>query len=192
MKMMKIIHWIGCTAFSEKAIGSKVVLTHIFDGFLRKAIHNHDKEKDDTPGQHYVMLPNDALEAVSSGVAPRSENEEDFVHRMHRGRMTSMMKRDLAAPVESLGVLVFTTEAFLADPDVEEEEDARIRESGATHVIVAVHANAGPKPASYTPYRLVHNLAGGNNDVAAWDMDKVHNVAKETLEFDDAWCVVAD
>jgi hypothetical protein len=56
---------------------------------------------------------------------------------------------------------------------------------------VAVLAFAGPK-APLTPYRLVHNLAGGNNEVEAWTKEDILTKAKESLAYWNEWVVVAD
>lgn len=113
--------------------------------------------------------------------------------RVHRGQPSLFLRREFAAPVEGLACVVYTRAAYLADPDTrnEPEETARIEASDCTHVIIAVLAFAGPR-APLTPYRLVHNLAGGNNEVGAWTKEDILTRAKESLDYWNEWCVVAD
>ena len=58
-------------------------------------------------------------------------------------------------------------------------------------MLVAVLAFAGPK-APLSPYRLVHNLAGGNNEAAQWTADEIRAKALESKVYYDEWCTVAD
>ena len=93
--------------------------------------------------------------------------------------------------------IVYTVAAYLADPQVYGSERTQIEAGGATHVIVAVLANAGPKPPAYSPGRLVENLAGGNNDAAKWvaakwDADTIREHAKAASAYSSEWSVVAD
>lgn len=101
--------------------------------------------------------------------------------------------RKLAAPVDSCNLIVYTRQAYLADPDVQKdgEELRRIQDSDCTHVLVAVLASAGPKP-PLTPFRFVHNLAGGNNEAKGWTADEIRSQAEVILAYDKVWCVVAD
>lgn len=178
-----------CSAFQDKTIGTKVVLDHVFFGFLSEAVGNHDTSKDRAPGQHFIVLPPESFETVSGGVGPRTDKEEDFCVRVHRGRASAYLYRDRAAPVESLAVVVYTREAYNSDPDV--EKDGRKVGDEFSHVVVAVLAGAGPEPA-LSPYRLVHNLAGGNNEVKDWTLEDIVSKAQASKSYDDAWCVVAD
>ena len=130
---------------------------------------------------------------MSAGVGLRAEGgPEDYVLREWRGEVKAFLKRKFAAPVESLSVVVYTVAAYLADPQVDQSEREDIRNGGATHVIVAVLANAGPKPPAYSPGRLVANLAGGNKDALAWDADTIREKASEAQAYADEWSVVAD
>lgn len=191
---MKIERASIVTAFSAVTIGSKVLLEHIFEGFLREAIYAHDCAKDRVAGQHFIVLPELAHQTVSAGVGPRSNNPEDYILRMYRGKVEAFLKRSKAAPVDSLAVIVYTAGAYLEDPDVlkDQAEMWRINESRCSHVIVAVLANAGPKPPAFSPYRLVHNLAGGNNEASDWTLDDIRRKAKDALDYDNHWVVVAD
>ncbi|OGZ33046.1 MAG: hypothetical protein A2174_01840 [Candidatus Portnoybacteria bacterium RBG_13_41_18] len=136
-------------------------------------------------------MPSESFFTVSAGVGVRSTTPEDYILREYRGQVDLYLQRWLAAPVESLAVIVYTTEAYLSDPDVKSEEAARIQQSGATHVLVAVLASAGPK-APLSPKRFVHNLAGGNKEAVQWTADEIRHKAAEVKAYHDKWCVVAD
>jgi len=181
------------TAFDSKAIGSKVTSPKSFLAALEQALAEHDQSKARVPGQFFVTLPKIAHQFVSSGVGERTLNPDDYVVRVHRGQANLYLKRTKAAPVESLAVVVYTKEAYLNDPDVknEPEEIKRIQASEAEYVIVAVLSSSGPK-AELTPYRFVHNLAGGNNEALDWTADEIRTKAEEIKAYHDKWCVVAD
>lgn len=92
-------------------------------------------------------------------------------------------------------VVVYTREAYLADPDLQQpeeaEERARIEASDATHVIVAVLAFAGPK-SPLPPNTFLHNLAGGNHEALSWTADEIRSTAQQVKAYWNEWCVVAD
>lgn len=181
-----------CTAFGRETIGTKVLRFEPFFTLLGAALEQHDPSRDRVPGQHYIVLSSEATKHVSAGVGRRSNNMNAYVLRAHRGRVSAYLKRFLAEPVESVAVIVYTREAYLADPDVvaNPTEAARIV-SDVTHVIVAVLASAGP-PSPLTPFRFVANLAGGNNEALAWTADQIRAKAVEVVAYADDWDVVAD
>lgn len=180
-----------CTAFDGNTIGSKVVDVPGFLAALDVATASYDSSKDDIPGQHRVILPEAVYPMVTSGVGRRAgRNPEDFVVREHRGRCDAYLLREFAEPTTGIMVVLDTLDAYMADPDVTPEEVATIQ-PGTTHVIVAVLAFAGPEQ-TYSPYRFVHNLAGGNNEALAWKADEIRSKAILVKSYDDAWCVVAD
>jgi len=190
---MKIINATIVTAFSESAIGTKIVNPSGFRAHLADAIGSTDFAAQRVPGQAFLTLPEAAYKTVSAGVGRRTLNPSDYVCREYRGRVGAFLKREHAAPVEGLAAVVYTVEAYLADPDVagDESEVARVRESGATHVLVAPLAFAGPK-APYPAWTLLHNLAGGNKEALVWSADEIRAKAKETEEYWSEWAVVAD
>lgn len=159
-----------CSAFKDQTIGSKVLKEsqESFLNVLKKAIHEHDNSKDRAPGQHFIVLTDRILVNgqyhVSAGDGPKSDNPEDYVVRHHREGPKMFLKREKAGDVQFLACVVYTREAYLADPDVTKEEAENLGD--ATHVIVAVIASSGPA-APVTPFRFVHNLAGGNNEYKA-------------------------
>lgn len=190
---MKIINANIVTAFSENAIGTKVVDPSGFRAHLADAVGSTDFEAQRVPGQAFLTLPEAAFKTVSAGVGKRTTNPEDFVTRLYRGRVGAFLKREHAAPVEGVASVVYIVEAYLADPDVasDESEVKRVQETGATHVLVAPLAFAGPK-APYPAWTLVHNLAGGNKEALLWSADEIRAKAKETEDYWSEWCVVAD
>lgn len=181
------------SAMAERTVGTKVLDREGFIAVLSEAVESHDFTADRVLGQGYIPLPETAFELVSAGVGRRSADVEDYILAEHRGRVNVYLRRDKAAQVESLACIVYTREAYLADPEVREdaEEFERITRSDASHVLVAVLASAGPR-APLTPHRLLSNLAGGNREAEVWTVDEIRAKAKEVLAYDDEWVVVAD
>jgi hypothetical protein len=190
---LKIINANIVTAFNEKDIGTKVVNASGFRAHLADAVGSCDFESQRVPGQAFLTLPEAAYKTVSAGVGKRTLNEEDFVCRDYRGKVGAFLKRAHAAPVEGLAAVVYTTAAYLSDPDIagDVEEVKRVEESGATHVLVAPLAFAGPK-APYPAWTLIHNLAGGNKEALEWSADEIRAKAAETEAYWSEWAVVAD
>ncbi|MFC1598536.1 hypothetical protein ACFL2U_00795 [Patescibacteria group bacterium] len=181
------------TAFDNKTIGSKVTAPRSFLAALEQSLEEYDQSQARVPGQFFITLPEIAHTSVSAGVGERILNPDDYVIREHRGQVNLYLKRTKAAPVESLAVVVYTKEAYLNDPDVqnEPEEAKRITASDAEYVIVAVLASSGPQ-AALTPHRFVHNLAGGNKEALVWTADEIRAKAEEIKDYHEKWCVVAD
>lgn len=190
---MKIINADIVTAFDANAIGTKVTDPAGFRAHLADAVGSTDFAGQRVPGQAFLMLPAAAQASVSAGVGRASTDPNAYVTRLFRGKVGAFLKREHAAPVEGLAAVVYTTDAYLSDPDVSGNagESARVRESGATHVLVAVLAFAGPK-APLPVGTLVHNLAGGNHEAALWSADEIRAKAKESEDYWSEWSVVAD
>jgi len=182
------------TAFDEKTIGAKVVDKVNFDTVLKTAIRLHNWDGERVPGQAKIELDSAAYRFVSCGVGNRMREESAYVIRTHRGRVDCYLKREFAAPVRGLSVIVYTLEGYLDDPDVrnDEAEKAHIAGLCPTHVLVAVLAVASPGYVS--PYRFVANLAGGNKSYMPGNITvaELNALAKNVMEYDDNWCVVSD
>ena len=178
------------TAFSAQTIGSKVTDHRRFIEVAWRAILAYDFEAQTIPGQGFLMCP-DAIPFVSAGVGPRSSDASHYVCREHRGVVSAYLRREHAAEVTGCALVAYTKAAYLADPDVTAEETARIERLGATHVLVAVLAFAGPK-SPLSPYRLAWNLAGGNREALVWTADEIRAKAKESIDYDNNWSPVAD
>jgi hypothetical protein len=197
MEHIKIMTSCVCSAFEDEAIGSRVTDPDDFIFHVYEALKTHDPSQDSTEGQHILAmsLNADAMRTVSAGVGLRSDNPEDYVLRNHRGRVAAFLKRDLALHTIGLNVVVYTVEAYLKDPDIKnhQAEQERVVTHGATHVIVSVRAEAGPK-SPLTPFRFVHNLAGGNLDFSEekLSVSGLIKMAEEIIKYTDEWSIVAD
>lgn len=180
-------------AFKVKCVGTRVTDGFSFTAHLRAAVAKFDFTAQTTPGQGFVVLSPSACAYVSAGVGRHRNDPNAYVLRSWRGTVGAYLKREFAEPVESVAAVVYTVDAYLADPDVaaDEFEVGRIKASEATHVIVAVLASAGPR-APLSPGRLVSNLAGGNKDALSWDADTIRAKARESAEYAREWAVVAD
>ena len=197
-----------CTALQKQTIGSKIVDWAAFHNFLVQAIADHDVSQDRVPGQHFIVMPN-ARHTVSAGDGRKTDDPDDYVIRSHREGPKMFLKRKRAGEVQFLACVVYTKEAYLSDPDVTAAEAERIEHSGATHILVAVIASSGPE-SPVTPYRFVHNLAGGNKEYQcpAWDLDNqdssevidilvnhiefLEDKAQAVRDYWNKWSVVAD
>ena len=180
------------TALESTAIGTRVTAHDEFLAVLRQAVAEHDFSSDPVPGQGFLMIEA-AVPFVSAGVGQRTANPSDYLVRCHRGRVDAYLDRSHAAQVTGCAAIVYTRDAYLADPDVQEDlpERSRVVSAEATHILVAVLAFAGPK-SPYSPYRFVANLAGSNREALLWDAETIRAKAKEVQAYDDEWCVVAD
>ena len=192
----------GYTARSafEGGVGSRVLFPDMFRGALSKAVDAFDFTTANpgvrTEGQGFIPLP-EAINSVSAGVGLKSNKPEHYVIREWRGEVKAFLRREHAVDAETLAVVVYTGAAFLSaldNPDTPEDvataERAAFLASGATHVVVAVLAGAGPEALS--PGRLVSNLAGGNDDAATWTADEIRAKAQEALAYAAEWSVVSD
>lgn len=182
-----------CSAMKAVAIGTRVMDVPAFMKCVAELTADHDFESDRVRGQGYIPMPKEFFPLVSCGIGKRSADPADYVVRAHRGRVNAYLRRALAAEVESLACIVYDRVAYRGDPDVQGDlgEFKRITVSGATHVIVAVLAAAGPKP-PLTPLRFVANLAGGNKEAQVWTAEEIRDMARQIAGYDDEWCVVAD
>lgn len=182
------------TAFDKEVIGSKVTKPVRFINALRKKIVETDFDAQRVPGQAYFPLP-EGVDYVSCGVGRGTGNPEDYVIRKHRGNVGLYLKREHAAKTKDLAVVVYTKEAYVNDPDVQEDpnELQRAEDSPADYFLVAVLASAG-EASPLTPGRFVRNLAGGNKEALDWTADEIHEKAQEIVSYydDDGWMTVAD
>lgn len=198
-----------CTAHKARAIGSKIKEWGDFYPVLQSAIDNYSEANDRVPGQHFIVMPQ-AKHLVSAGDGRKTKNPDDYVIRTHREGPKMYLKRAKAGETNFLACVVYTLEAYLADPDITDDERKRIS-CGVppTHVLVAVIASSGPE-SPVTPYRFVHNLAGGNKEYQCphWDyhsqdcsevidildnhIEFLEDKARAVIEHWNEWSVVAD
>ena len=182
--MNKILFSISdvCTAFKDQAIGSKVLDVARFMPALEDAVRAHEKrvqvtmEESGISGQYFVLLPKEVYDTVSAGDGPKSDNPENYIVRNHREGPKMFLKRKCAGTVQFLAVVVYTRSAYLSDPDITEEEKNYLANDSSTHWIVAVIASSSPE-APVTPFRFVHNLAGGNNEYIPPSMNDYYKYA---------------
>ncbi len=182
------------TAFEVNTIGSKVVgqwqRTFLIE--LEDAIRGHDVTKDIQPGQHKIRMPSTVNHMVSAGVGPASHNPDHYVLRFHREKVAAYLKRMYASPTEAVDCIVYTLDAYRKDPDCTPEEIARVESQKATHVLVAVLADVGLTGTPHTPFRLIHNLAGGNLEADKWSAEEIRRRCRESITYHNAWSTVAD
>lgn len=183
------------SAFDSQTIGTKVTPFHVaaFMQMAKDAIAKYDFAAQRVPGQGFIVLPEEATQVVGAGVGKRTSNEYNYVCREHRGIVSAYLKRKYAAECTGVAIVVYTKEAYLADPDtVGTDEYARVEAIGCTHVLVAILAFAGPNPPALPAYRLVWNLAGGNKEALVWTADEIRAKAKAAIDYDNEWVTVAD
>ena len=166
--------------------GSKIIDPEGFCQSLIRAIASHDVSSDAVKGQSVLTL--DAPETVSCGIGLATPNPEDYVLRAHRGRVNSYLKREHALPTESLRVVLYTRDAYMADPEFTGPINWQ---PNVDFVVVAVLASSGPlSPRS--AYRLVHCLAGGNNEADTWALEDIRAMAREIIAYEDRYSLVSD
>lgn len=180
------------TAFgSEGVIGSKVEDHAGFLAVLYEAIKGYDFAGARVPGQGFIELGDRVNSFVSAGVGKRVDDPTAYVVNTHRGRCTAYLKRTYAAKVTGCACVVYTMDAYKGDPEVSADEVASLEKHGATHILVAVLAFAGPQ-SPLSPFRFTSNLAGGNKEAQVWTADEIRAKAKEIYDYDTEWCAVAD
>ena len=182
------------TATSDQTVGSKVGNHFAFECLMVDLIGSHDPSGDRSKGQHFIMLSSEQIAdcEISCGVGLNTQDPSDYVHRLYRGRVQSFLTREHALPVSWCAVIVYDREAYLADPQMTDEERERVLSGSDTHFLVALLANADSVPNAYGTYRLVSNLCGGNNDFKDLTLDEIRDMAQKSLEYENKWCVVAD
>ena len=179
-----------CPAFGHSVVGTRVNSPREFMLEVKKALEAHNLSADRVEGQHFLVLPQRAVRMVSAGVGRvKGRGPQDFVLREHRGQVSAYLNRDWAEEPDGVAAVVYTLDAYLADP----EADMSAEEFGneVSHVIVAVLAFAGPK-SPLTSRRFVSNLAGGNNEALSWDADEIRCQAVAVDNYWSEWRVVAD
>jgi hypothetical protein len=189
---MKIANANILTAYKAETIGTKITDRAGFREALSVAVASTDFGAQRVPGQAFIMLPETARGTVTAGCGRRTLDPIDYIARVHRGEVGLYLRRERAAKVEGLAVVVYTRDAYLADPDVAGDtlERARI-DSTVTHVLVAVLAFAGPK-SPLPKGTFIHNLAGGNKEAALYSADEIRAMATAIDAYWSDWCIVAD
>lgn len=151
-----------CTAFQTLCIGTKVLEPYHrwFTQILHDSIAAHVFPEN---GQAKILLPDITRPMVSAGIASREElREGDFVARKFRNRVGLYARRKFAMQSEKVFAIVYTRDAYIADPDY--VEGSLFGLPDYTHVLVALLGHAGPEDVPYGSRVLLHNMAGGNNE----------------------------
>jgi len=173
--------------FSNEAFGSKVTNSEKFWEVLFPAVRTYKFPEN---GQGFILI--DAIDYVSGGAARRVRLEiDDYRIREHRGEICLCARRLRAASVKRVNCVVYTYEAYAADPQVKPNE-LKFHQ-GATHVLVAVIASAVDSPVS--SHRFTRNLAGGNRRYfpsEGYCIEQAIKEAKETVLYEQDWITVLD
>lgn len=183
------VHPIAKAQFTPEAIGTFVRAPVSLQRDIEMALETYEFPEN---GQGFVSLPESAWANVLPGVARRTTNPEDYKNALHRGKVGQFLRRDLVAlpALSGVAAIVYTREAFLADPQTSDEEKQAFIEAGYTHVWVTTLAFAGPKP-PVTSWRFVVNLAGGNAAYAEMTKEKLVEMAQSIEAYEAEWAVVA-
>lgn len=180
------------SAFDTKSIGTKVLDATSFWDIAAKAVASHDTFKDEFPGQHFIIRK-DLWPILSGGVGLRTRNPDDYVLRDYRGKVSAYLARKYAEKLDKnsfTALIIYTREAYLADPDViyDAQERERISSGVATHVLVAIIA--GTNFMGYST--VVHNIAGGNNQYFAMSAEQLREKARWVEQANLKYSTVAD
>ena len=192
--MFKVITSNICSQFSDNCVGTKVQDSERFMAVLIEAIKNHDFSKDTIPGQAFLNVK-DAVPFISAGVGKTlGLGVNSFVLKEYRGNVSAYLKRKHASIATNCNVVVYTKEAYLNDPDINETpgEADRIIHSNADYVIVAVLSDVEGYKSVLSPYRFVMNLAGGNHLHLNMTADEIRSQACEIANNVQNWSVVSD
>lgn len=205
--MSKFLFSCILSATKEKTVGTKLSDKDKFLSLLDKETAKVDFENQRVIGQAKVSLPAEAYDTVSCGVGKRTLNQDDYCIRVNRGEVNLYLKREYAASVANLDVIVYTKDAYLDDPDTKEnpEEFARISAAEVDYIVVAILASA-EVPSELTYLRFAKNLAGSNKkydlDVIVPDNGTIETIreniqslkeeAARVADYNSHWAVVAD
>jgi len=183
------VHPIAAAQTSNSAIGTFVSKPMALHAAIMAALESYEMPEN---GQGFVSLPKEAWVSVLPGVARRTQNPEDYCNRLHRGKVGQFLRRDKVAlpALDGVAAIVYTAEAFLADPQTSDEEKAAFVEAGYTHVWVTTLAFAGPKP-PVTSWRFVVNLAGGNASYETMTKEELVEMAQSIEAYEAEWAIVA-
>lgn len=179
-----------CKAFDNACVGTRVVSTQrdFVKGAIADALVAFNMPAN---GQGFIPLTGGICEAVYSGDDARDGlTAESIVVKEWRGELM-MFARRRALPATFAAAIVYTREAYFADPEVDEAERERLGD--ATHVLVALLGSRGPKP-TLSSTRFVRNLAGGNASFVPGQRsyEDLIAMAKEIVAYETSWITVAD
>lgn len=199
--MAKKFIWISLSnivsAFEKKTVGTKIK-TRYQDKFLIALAHEineHDFSKDTIPGQAVLDMKG-CNDYVYPGVGKSTNDPKDYVLRSYRGNVSQYLKRSkaISPPVCTVRCVIYTTLAYMQDPDINETpgEGDRIIKEDPSHVLVAILSDVQGYQSVLSPYRFVKNLAGGNALHQKMNADEIRAQSKEIAENVDGWSVISD
>lgn len=195
---------IATSALTTPRVGTAITDWHVFVGMIMGTPLQFGETGTAVPNLDLAKLPNweQLAKYISCGDGPRTVDATHYHPVAHRGHVDSYLHREKTGQIQKLELVVMTTEAFTKDPETTREEVRVAKNWGTTYgaiedddmefVLVAVLASSCPTGAPMTVRRLVSNLAGNNAEVATWSRERVTEEASRTLEYDKAYCVVAD
>ena len=183
------LHPIAKAQFTPEAIGTFVRRPMALQVAIEEALLQYKFPEN---GQGFVSLPEADWCYVLPGVARRTTNPEDYCNRLHRGKVGQFLDRTKVAlpALSGVAAIIYTREAFLADPQTSDAEKQAFIEAGHTHCWVTTLAFAGPKP-PVTSWRFVVNLAGGNAAYETMTRDELVEMAQSIEAYEAEWAVVA-
>lgn len=188
--MKLYIHSIAQAQFAGSAVGTVVTRGERLLRLIEDTILDRPMPED---GQAFFVLADTARTMATAGVAPRTQDPEDYVPRVHRGEVGLYLDRDRFAAKDlvpdAVAVVVYTLKAYLEDPQTTPAQKDEVVAAQAEHVLITVLGMRGPE-APVTPERFAFNLAGGNNAALAASADKLRAEAREVAAYFRTWCVV--
>ena len=182
----------------NNVVGTKVLDLPAVIQQVRGLIADKMLREDGHAAGQYTLHPADggtatfdhAVSLVSCGDGKHTGMAEDYVVRSHRGQVGSYLFRGFAERATNIMYVVYSGEAYRADPDVQKDDVELARAKNADYVIVTVIASAAPAVMPVATF--LRNLAGGNNAAKAWDGDEIRRRAVEVADHAKTWATVAD
>lgn len=186
---------IALSKFEKSTVGTRVKLglTQFVQEFAGEALAKHDHSANRAPGQCFIFLdatPETLNILFDAGVGRRTTNPSDYFPALWRGEVLLLGRRSLALPVTGAACIIYSREAFLADPDLTEEE-RRWLDPETQWVLVDVLAFSGPK-GELSPGRFVRNMAGENNAHMQASADELRAEAVRVAAYDNEYVTVGD
>lgn len=190
------VYKIAASKFEKTSIGTRVdfPIRQLVQEVLCEYIAAHDPKGDRAPGQHFIRLDLNEymLGKFLSGVGRRSANPADYYPALWRGEVILLGKRRLAEKTTGAAIIVYTRDAFLADPQLTNEDRAWL-DPAATHILVDVLAFSNTIGApQLSPHRFVRNMAGGNNAQLTASADELRSEAQLVAAYDESYVTVGD
>jgi hypothetical protein len=189
------VYGIAASKFETACVGTRVAfpMQQFVQEFVAQAV-NSWKGPDRAPGQHFIQLKLNEymLGKFLSGVGRRTTDPKEYFPALWRGEVVLLGRRKLAEPTTGVAVIVYTREAYLNDPQID-EAGRRWLDPRTTHVLVDVLAfsNTIGSP-QLSPHRFVRNMAGGNNTQLTASADELRAEAQLVAAYDASYVTVGD